>query len=162
MIIARRLASLAILCLPVALSSNAFAKDAGCGLGGLIWKSNTKLLQLFAVTTNGSFGSQTFGITFGTSGCSAKGIVQSEEQQLKFAHANFETLRQEIAQGRGDSVVAFSDLLGCTDASALGMHLQTSYGELFPEADATPLAFLANAKASVKSDAALSGACTAI
>ena len=60
--------------------SFAFAGDAGCGLGGMLIKSNTKLMQLFAVTTNGTLGSQTFGITFGTSGCSASGLVQNDKQ----------------------------------------------------------------------------------
>ena len=37
---------------------NAMANDAGCGLGGEIISKNSKLLQLFALTTNGSFFSQ--------------------------------------------------------------------------------------------------------
>ena len=57
-----------------------YAGDAGCGLGGLIIQKNSKILQLLAVTTNHSFLSQEFGITFGTSGCSASGLVMNEKK----------------------------------------------------------------------------------
>jgi len=41
---------------------------AGCGLGSMLIQSNGKE-QIFVATTNGSSGSQTFGITSGTSNC---------------------------------------------------------------------------------------------
>ena len=51
------------------LAQGAMAQDAGCGLGSMIIQENTKVMQLLAATTNGSFGSQTFGISTGTSNC---------------------------------------------------------------------------------------------
>lgn len=52
-------------------ASSAFAVDStGCGLGSMIFRGQRGLVpQILAVTTNGSFGTQTFGISTGTSGC---------------------------------------------------------------------------------------------
>lgn len=46
------------------LSSNAMAIDStGCGLGSMAWRGQSGTApQILAVTTNGSFGTQTFGI----------------------------------------------------------------------------------------------------
>ena len=51
------------------LSSNAMAIDStGCGLGSMAWRGQSGTApQILAVTTNGSFGTQTFGISSGTS-----------------------------------------------------------------------------------------------
>ena len=72
--------------------------DAGCGLGSMIIQENTKVMQILAATTNGTFGSQTFGITFGTSGCSASGIVKNDKQIQYFVEVNQEELMREMAK----------------------------------------------------------------
>ncbi len=42
--------------------------NTGCGLGYVLLKNQEGILfEAFAVTTNGTFGNQTFGITSGTS-----------------------------------------------------------------------------------------------
>ena len=44
--------------------------DIGCGPGTKIWDGQTGVApKALGATTNGSFGLQTFGITFGTLGC---------------------------------------------------------------------------------------------
>lgn len=59
------------------LSSNAMAIDStGCGLGSMAWRGQSGTApQILAVTTNGSFGTQTFGISSGTSGCDQNGRI---------------------------------------------------------------------------------------
>ena len=51
----------------------------GCGLGKLAWgdfKGQKQIApQVMMATTNGTFGSQTFGISFGTSGCTNDGVI---------------------------------------------------------------------------------------
>ena len=42
---------------------------AGCGLGSIVMGSKPGFMQVFAASTNGCSGSQTFGITTGTSNC---------------------------------------------------------------------------------------------
>src|SRR6186713_935077 len=53
-------------------SANAAADGygpAGCGLGSMIFEPDSGFTQVFAATTNGTSGNQTFGITSGTSNC---------------------------------------------------------------------------------------------
>lgn len=126
--------------------SVALAGDAGCGLGGMLIKSNTKLLQLFAVTTNGSFGSQTLGITFGTSDCSAKGLVKNDRQIQYFVEINQNDLIREMAQGYGDKLSTLAALNGCmTDAqiSAFNAKAQSSFRTIAPSAN-TPAVDMVN------------------
>ena len=63
----RKLVVIAGLC----FATGAMAADkygtAGCGLGSLVFGNQKGIVQIFAATTNGLFGSQTFGITTGTS-----------------------------------------------------------------------------------------------
>ena len=56
----------------VVLTSASFAGsygDAGCGFGSMIFGNQAGFMQVFAATTNGTSGSQTFGITTGTLNC---------------------------------------------------------------------------------------------
>lgn len=59
------------------LSTTAGAVDStGCGLGSMIWRGQKGPgPQILAVTTNGTFGTQTFGITTGTMGCDPNGRI---------------------------------------------------------------------------------------
>ena len=144
------LKSLLIACALI-LSNSAFAKDAGCGLGGMLIKSNTKLMQLFAVTTNGSFGSQTFGITFGTSDCSASGLVKNDQQIQYFVEVNQEDLTREMAQGHGEKLMTLAVLNGCTQdaqAALFASKVQSSFGEIVPSAKASASDIVNNLKAS--------------
>jgi len=136
--------------------SFAFAGDAGCGLGGMLIKSNTKLMQLFAGTTNASFGSQTFGITFGTSGCSASGIVQNDKQIQYFVEVNQEDLTREIAQGRGEKLSTLAALNGCaseTQINAFNVKAQSNFKSIAPSAKTSAVDFVNNMKSAAVADA---------
>jgi hypothetical protein len=53
-------------------------KNTGCGLGTIVFEGQNGLVsQTFAVTTNGTFGNQTFGITSGTSNCEQYSTLRS-------------------------------------------------------------------------------------
>lgn len=88
----------------------------GCGLGKLAWGDykNQKSIapQIMMATTNGTFGSQTFGISSGTSGCTNDGTVMAEHKTTLFAELNFENLSQEMAQGRGEHLASLAALMG--------------------------------------------------
>jgi len=87
----------------------------GCGLGKLLWREaegkNKIVQQVLAATTNGT-GMQTFGISSGTSDCTNDGVVKNDQKVPVFANVNFENLRQEMAQGRGEYLVSLATLLG--------------------------------------------------
>src|ERR1700687_45132 len=85
---------------------------AGCGLGYLLFsnKDNTKATQVLGATTNGPFGTQTFGITSGTSGCTEDGAVKMARATDVYVDVNFDSLRQEMATGEGEYVNTLASL----------------------------------------------------
>jgi hypothetical protein len=140
------------------LGSNAFAAngDAGCGLGSLFLKDNTKLMQILASTFNGSFGSQTFGITSGTSNCSAQNFVKNDKQIQYFVEINQEDLSREMAQGHGDKLMTLAALHGCaSDAAvaAFNAKAQASYEQILPDAKTNAVDMVKNMKAISMSNA---------
>jgi hypothetical protein len=58
------------------------------------------------------FGSQTFGISSGTLGCTNDGKWWAQQKTIMFAELNYETLTQEIAQGRGEHLASLATLMG--------------------------------------------------
>lgn len=101
--------------LVIALSAPIFAQnygDAGCGLGSVIFGNKPGFVQIFAATTNAFFNSQLFGITSGTSNC--RGLSASAKvEQSRYAEANHESLRQDVARGEGERLQNFAALFGC-------------------------------------------------
>lgn len=125
--------------LSVAIASVAFASaaradqpygTAGCGLGSIVFGNSQGIVQIFAATTNGLFGTQTFGITSGTSNCVNTG--SSSASAKAFIQANRETISKEIARGNGETISSLTALAGCTDAAAVGSVLQQSFQSIFP------------------------------
>lgn len=94
-------------------AQSSFAGDAGCGLGSLLISKNSKGLQLLAMTTNASFLSQPLGITSGTSGCSASGIVNNDKEIQYFVEVNQEELSRQMAEGQGTHLNTLASLMGC-------------------------------------------------
>ena len=88
----------------------------GCGLGKLAWQNyphqKTIGVQVMEATTNGTFGSGTFGISSGTSGCTNDGQVWASEKANVFAAINFDNLAQDMAQGHGEHLTSLAVLMG--------------------------------------------------
>lgn len=95
------------------LTSTAFAGDSGCGLGSMIISKNSKILQLFSMTTNSYLFTQPLGIISGTSGCSASSIVKNEKEIQYYAESNQEDITREMAQGQGEKLSTLASLYGC-------------------------------------------------
>ena len=146
-----------------ALSCSSFAGDAGCGLGSVVIQKNSKLLQLFAITTNATFFSQAFGITSGTSNCSANGIVFNDKEATMYAEANLQNLKIDMARGNGESLTAFAQTLGCGKevTPAFGEMTQKQYQNIFPAADVLPTQFLESVKNEIHKDKTLNSNCLA-
>lgn len=120
----------------------------GCGLGKLAWGDykNQKDIapQVLMATTNGTFGSQTFGISSGTSGCTNDGKVMSEHKTTMFAQLNFENLSQEMAQGQGEHLASLATLMGVPaehHAEFFAM-TQERYASLVKTGEASPVAMV--------------------
>ena len=88
----------------------------GCGLGKLAWADSSQQEtiggQVLMATTNGTFGSQTFGMSSGTSGCTNDGAIFASEKVNVFTALNFDNLSQEMAQGQGEHLTSLATLMG--------------------------------------------------
>lgn len=115
----RKMWIVAVVAVFVLMTGSAFAGQAqsntGCGLGTMLFKGNADnsvVLQTFQATTNGIYGNQTFGITTGTSDCQQPKNFVSNERVNEFMVANMDNLAKDIAQGRGETLDAFAELIG--------------------------------------------------
>jgi hypothetical protein len=143
------LAAVAVVCFSAvgAMAANP-DNGPGCGLGKLAWgdyKHQKNIgSQVLMATTNGTFGSQTFGISSGTSGCTNDGVVFAEQKVNMFAAINFENLSQEMAQGRGEHLASLATLMGVPaehQAEFFAM-TQEKYTTLIQSGEAAPVAML--------------------
>lgn len=120
----------------------------GCGLGKLAWadfkRQKDIAPQVLMATTNGTFGSQTFGISFGTSGCTNDGKVWAEYKTEVFVAVTFDNLAEDMARGRGEHLAALATLLGVpTDQQQTFYTLvQDRYRQLIGRGEASPTALI--------------------
>lgn len=135
---------------------------AGCGLGSVLIDSNTSGSQISAATTNGSFTSQGFGITSGTSNCLEDHQWAALNAQQQFMVDNMNILSKEIAQGSGETLATFAMTFGCEEAviADFSSSLQQSFGEIFAAPGA--LAALNSVRETLKSDEILSSRCLSL
>lgn len=131
---------------------------AGCGLGSIVLGPGGGIMQIFAATTNGTAGNQTFGITSGTSNCVEDAAAYREKQQEVFVTVHFQSLQQEMAAGQGEKLDAFASLLGCP-SNDLGAMTQDRHDAIF-DSKATPSTVLASIKTEVSGNATLASACS--
>lgn len=98
----------------LATTSSAFAdNDVGCGLGTMVWAGQSGVApKILAATTNGTSGNQTFGITSGTLGCQADGVITSKARLSMFMGTNSERLARDMSVGQGESLNVLADLMG--------------------------------------------------
>ena len=89
--------------------------NTGCGLGTMVFEgsnfSNTTVGQVLIVTTNGTSGNQTFGITSGTSNCEQPTNIVKNERLQEFVVANMDSIAKDIATAEGESLDTLSELM---------------------------------------------------
>ena len=127
---------------------------AGCGLGSMAFGDKPGFIQVLAATTNSLFGTQTFGITTGTSNCTdtAGGMASAKA----FIQTNREALAKDISRGGGETVANLATLSGCPDSAAVGGSLQRNFKAIFPSATVSDIQ-VSNAVVDVlRNDASLS------
>lgn len=131
----KKLYLISALCASVMLSSNAMAVDStGCGLGSMAWRGQSGMpAQLLAVTTNGLFFNQTFGITFGTSGCDPNGRITggTGRMVLAFVENNMEQLAMDASRGQGETLETLAGIMEI-DKKELSEKVQSNFAVIFP------------------------------
>jgi len=126
---------------------------AGCGLGSLLFSPSNGFMQVFAATTNGSSGSQTFGISSGTSNCDGAGYQPGST--AAYIQTNRAALAKDSARGRGATITGLSELAGCSSARAVGRSLKKNFTQAFPGVAASDTEISQSVIQTLKSDRSL-------
>ena len=111
-----------------------------CGWGSKLFDGQSGIApQVLAVTTNGTFGNQTFGITSGTSGCTQDGAVKSNWKTALFIDGNKDALARDMSVGSGETLDSLAHLMGvqAQDRAAFNQAAKQNMARIFSN-DATP------------------------
>lgn len=129
-----------------------------CGWGSKVFEGQSGIFpQVFAATTNGSTGNQTFGVTSGTSGCTQDGVVKSTWKTAMFIDGNREKLAHDMSSGSGESLESLAKLIGVQDQhkAAFFQATKENFAKIFSSDNATPDQVLVSLKQVLASDRAL-------
>jgi len=122
--------------------------DIGCGLGTQVWEGNKGLApKVLGATTNGTFGNQTFGITFNTIGCHSTGVITADARLHMFA-------------GQGETLDALAQLMNvqASDRAAFNEFTRVHFPEIFAgEEEVTAAAMLTSLRGLLAQDERLAG-----
>ena len=109
--------------------------NVGCGVGTIIFEGQTGVApQVLAVTTNGTFGNQTFGISSGTLGCAKDGVVANPVKVSMFIDTNLDKLARDMAVGQGETLESLASLIGVESADKAAFFAATKahFAEIIP------------------------------
>lgn len=141
--------------LPFAASAHAVS-DAGCGLGSVLLEGQDGLvMNVLAVTLNGTSGNQTFGMTTGTLNCSTENSLLALQS---FVNDNLDTLAVDAARGEGESLDTLATLWGvkASDKAAFSQATQARFSDIFSSDSVTAEQVLENMNRVVSEDQQLS------
>lgn len=132
----KKILTTVVVCAAMSLATSAHAIDStgGCGLGSMAWRGQSGIIpQSLAMTTNGFFGSNTFGVTFGTSGCDPNGRITggTGHMMLAFLQDNMEQFAMDAAAGRGETIDTLAGIMN-VDSATLGKEVQQNFAYIFP------------------------------
>jgi hypothetical protein len=106
---------------------------AGCGLGSMVIGGGDGIDQIFASTTNNTFYSQMFGITFGTLNCDGGNVFTKAENMDQFINGNKVALAGDMARGQGEAIVSLASIMDCQgNQDQLAGELQRNFKQIFP------------------------------
>jgi hypothetical protein len=139
----------------------AFAQQnniGSCGWGSKVFDGQSGVApQVLAVTTNGTSGNQTFGITSGTSGCTQDGAVRSTWKTAMFIDGNKERLARDMSTGGGEALDSLAHLLGVEEAdrAAFNRLARDNMQSIFPSENAGTEQVVSALRAALMTDAKL-------
>lgn len=115
--------------------ASAMANNVGsCGWGSKVFEGQSGIApQVLAVTTNGTSGNQTFGITFGTSGCTQDGVVSSTWKTAMYIDGNRVALARDAAAGQGENLNVLADVMGvkAADRALFAATIKANFATVF-------------------------------
>lgn len=116
-------------------SSAAHADSTGCGIGTMLFNGNKGVApSVLAVTTNGTSGNQTFGISSGTLGCDQQNRIDSRGGRLfSFADENLNELAADTSKGEGEYLNVAASIIGIkeNDQDRFSSVMQQNFSTIF-------------------------------
>ncbi len=120
--------------------AEAIDSTGGCGLGSMAWRGQSGIIpQVLAMTTNNTLSNNTFGVTFGTSGCDPNGRVTGGTGKMVLAviENNMEQFAMDASAGRGETIDTIAGILN-VDSKELGAKAQQNFAYLFTDENVGP------------------------
>ena len=121
--------------------------NCGCGLGTMLFEGKDGFVQqILASTTNGSFGSQTFGISSGTSECKQPTHFASNEELNIFVAENMDNIVKDAAMGQGEYLDTLAWLMDvpASEHAEFSQMLQDNFSTIFPDASVSHVEVIEN------------------
>lgn len=116
------------------------AGGEGCGWGNMLFEGQSgTAAHVLAITTNGTSGNNTFGVTFGTNGCSSSGTIKYGGKEMIDVSAVMDELSEDVARGEGEVMNAMAVSLGIQtqDRAAFNSAMHENFNVIFPSQDVT-------------------------
>jgi Protein of unknown function (DUF3015) len=129
-----------------------------CGWGSKLFDGQAGIFpQGAAGITNMTFFNQTFGVSFGTSGCTQDGTVRSTWKTAMFIDGNKERLARDMSVGGGEALDSLAHLLGVepADRAAFTRIARDNMQRIFPADNADTEQVVSELRAVLMSDAKL-------
>lgn len=131
---------------------------ANCGWGNLLFKGAKGIpSHVVAVTTNGTTGNNTFGITSGTNGCNASGRLTYGGRDMIQVSAILDEFSEDVARGHGDAMNTVAVLVGInhSDRAAFSEVMHENFALIFPNEAVTAEQAMLSVNDIMKSDSRL-------
>jgi len=151
---------LAIVALIFLAPATSFAADnvGGCGWGSKLFDGQTGLFpNAFAAISNGFYGTNTFGMTSGTSGCTSDGVIKSSWKTAMFIDGNKSKLARDMSTGSGETLESLAKLIGIQDQhkAAFFQATKDNFSNIFASDNVTTDQVMASLKQVLASDSEL-------
>jgi len=131
---------------------------SGCGWGALLFDGNSGVgAHIFAVTTNNSFGNNTFGLSSGTNGCDADQTIRYRGGRM-YIGANMTKLAEDMSRGNGETLAGLSEVMGIAKEDRLAFYalVKKHFAVIYPRESVTSDEVMDALIVVMKSDSALS------
>ncbi|HUL12803.1 MAG TPA: DUF3015 family protein [Methylococcaceae bacterium] len=130
----------------------------GCGWGSALFDGNSGVgAHIFAMTTNGSFGNATFGMSSGTIGCDPSQPIRYKGGRV-YISANMTKLAEDMSRGQGETLAGLSEVMGIAQADKPAFYALTKkhFDLIYPNELVTSDQVMDSLVVVLKSDPALS------
>ena len=150
---------LAVVLLGVSYMAMAAAPGGpNCGWGNLLFRGQSGLpSHLVAVTTNGTSGNATFGMTSGTNGCSTDGKLTYGGKDMIDVSSIMDEFSEDVARGNGDAMNAIAAMIGVEqkDREVFAQAMHENFAMIFPSENVTAQQVLISVNMVMKKDGRL-------